>query len=217
MKFIYYTLLVLCLFSCNKKNTYEFVENPIYGKLYYLDTASGISDKIPLAATTVYLTNSASNDNYIISTETDSAGYFIFTHTPNTSTYLFAMAENNEKGFYNLITAKVEEQNELILLPNQSVALNILLLDSTNIPVNGINVKLYINYNIAYADSLITGGTGSIANDNSNVNGVATFTGLNSRRYYIRVNDSINGIAYNKFTSFDYIQYQKTDTTLIIQ
>lgn len=213
---LYFSLLLIFAQACKKNGEHEFIENTISGQLFYIDSATGNYDKIPLSNSNVYLTDVATTDNYLLSTSSDTDGYFKFTHTPNTSIYLFAKAEINGKSYNNLITAKKDKSNEMILYPDISSTLNLIVLDSFNSPVNGINVKLYVNYSIAFADS-IPNGTGSIDSKLSNLNGLVVFNGLNSNRYYIRVNQVINGISFKKFCSFDFIKNTKTDTTIVIQ
>lgn len=219
MKNTIYILFVLLLAaSCNKNKEGEFIEKSISGHLFYVDSSSGIYDKTVLPNTMVYLSDSPSFENYIISVKSDSNGYFIFTHTPkkddNSNLYIFSKAEMNSK-LFEKITAANDAENILVLEPDKSSKLSVLVRDSFETAVNGLKTFLYVNYSIAFADSLASG-SGSISNGTTNNNGLVSFTGLNSRTYFIRINDSINGVKFKIFTPFSFVVGSKTDTTLVI-
>lgn len=213
---LYISIIFLITISCKKNGAGEFIEKSISGNLYYVDSSSGSYDKITLPNQTVYLSDSKSFDNYTLSTKSDSDGYFIFTHTPkDKELYIFSKAEIDNKLYEKIILSNYTK-NSLILEPSISSKLSLLIQDNLGAPINGIKTFLYVNYNIAFADSLPPAGNGAIKSGTTNNDGLASFTSLSSRKYYIRINDSINGIKYKKLDSFNYIVNTHTDTTLVI-
>lgn len=196
-KFLIPVVLAVLMFAgCKKDKQLEFVEESISGKLVYINTLQGYSDSVSLPGVNVYMAAGNDFSGYLLKVQSDSAGYYLFTHRRKETVYLFSEAYIDNIRYFGSMEVECKDtpiSRNLVLYPDSTGGLMVTVLNSdASDSISGLTVNLYANA----ADTSGTGGT-PYKTATSNVNGRAFFAAMPAGTYYIKVTGTLNGASYS--------------------
>jgi len=197
-------VIVVVIISCNKYNDLKQddpLTDPSYlhGRLFLSDTLTQNSVGVPLISKKVTLSYSDATDKnaYILSTTTDTEGYFKFVNINARRTYIISYTETvSGKTYFATSTAIALPAPAVTLVANLSLTgqngMIVRVQTTSGVPVNGANVCI-ASSQVPSNNNTCDGSNYSLTSD---ANGHASTFGITAGTYYIFSKITINNVLY---------------------
>jgi len=189
------TFFLTCKKGIQQDNLY------IRGRLFLLDTITGVYNGTPLAKRKVVLAEKAADSiNYILSDTTDANGYFVFTLLSDWKKdhFIVRFDDTIRSYFYSgAADATAGTDTVRVIARIDSLKQNgfiITMVDESGSPLPAVNVRLFGNSDLAALDKP----TGAVASLTSDAYGLVYRFNLPVADYYLNADKTVDTATYRR-------------------